>query len=287
MKLTHIHLFLILLASLVLCSFLGGVGCTTEGMEDNTAADDENEDEDDENNTDDSDEVKIVMVNKNGQISGKLISNNDYNEDYYSSEGNVTSYYGPQGNEVVSVKGPNGNQILVEADYNTKSYSQSSYNNGVSTTSGSNGGYAATGPNGNTVVSGPNGNTAVVNGNTAVVNGDPVSKSQIAPGDEDLYILKSQIVPPVCPVCPGIKPAYLNDDDDADDLNGTSTTITGPKGNSVSKTTNSGEKCPPCPACARCPEPSFDCKKVPSYKQGSSNAFLPRPVLSDFSTFGM
>jgi len=43
----------------------------------------------------------------------------------------------------------------------------------------------------------------------------------------------------------------------------------------------------PCPPCGRCPEQSFDCKKVPSYEQGNSNGFLPRPVLSDFSTFGM
>ena len=42
----------------------------------------------------------------------------------------------------------------------------------------------------------------------------------------------------------------------------------------------------PCPACARCPEPSFDCKKVPNY--GSTNSeYLPMPVLADFSTFGM
>ena len=94
----------------------------------------------------------------------------------------------------------------------------------------------------------------------------------------------------------------LNGSDDVDvgDTSNTTTTITGPKGNSVSKTTSSSgngnstcsscndkKQCPPCPSCARCPEPSFDCKKVPSYKQGSSNAYLPRPVLSDFSTFGM
>ena len=43
-----------------------------------------------------------------------------------------------------------------------------------------------------------------------------------------------------------------------------------------------------CPPCARCPDQSnFECKKVPNYEQGYDNAFLPRPVLSDFSTFGM
>jgi hypothetical protein len=46
-------------------------------------------------------------------------------------------------------------------------------------------------------------------------------------------------------------------------------------------------KCPPCPGPQRCPESNFECKKVPNYEQGIDNAFLPRPVLADFSTFGM
>lgn len=47
------------------------------------------------------------------------------------------------------------------------------------------------------------------------------------------------------------------------------------------------EDYPPCPAPQRCPEPNFECKKMPKYEQGIDNAFLPRPVLTDFSTFGM
>ena len=83
-----------------------------------------------------------------------------------------------------------------------------------------------------------------------------VSQNQIPAGQEDLYILKSQIVPPVCPACPS------------------------------PGTCNCGKKCPACPACARCPEPAFECKKVPNY-QTSNSRYLPRPVLSDFSQFGM
>lgn len=74
--------------------------------------------------------------------------------------------------------------------------------------------------------------------------------------DNDMYILKTQIVPPVCPVCPNI----------------------------TSSSASSPSTCPPCPPCERCPEPSFDCKKIPSYS--SSNSSLPRPILSDFSQFG-
>ena len=85
-----------------------------------------------------------------------------------------------------------------------------------------------------------------------------VSQGSILPGQEDLYILKSEVVPPVCPVC--------------------QVTQTCPN--------NKLEKCPPCPACARCPEPNFECKKVPNYN-AINDQYLPMPVLNDFSTFGM
>lgn len=58
--------------------------------------------------------------------------------------------------------------------------------------------------------------------------------------------------------------------------------------NSINSNKNiAKEDYPPCPAPQRCPEPNFECKKVPKYEQGIDNAFLPRPVLTDFSTFGM
>ena len=83
-----------------------------------------------------------------------------------------------------------------------------------------------------------------------------ISGYQIAPGNEDLYILKSEIVPPVCPVCPTISACPRQ------------------------------EPCPACPPCARCPEPAFECKKVPNYST-NDDRYLPRPVLADFSQFGM
>jgi hypothetical protein len=84
-----------------------------------------------------------------------------------------------------------------------------------------------------------------------------VSRSQIPPGDEDLYILKSQVVPPVCPACPAVMACP-----------------------------SEKQKCPPCPPCARCPEPAFECKKVPNYS-GQNDSYLPQPVMSDFSQFGL
>jgi len=58
-------------------------------------------------------------------------------------------------------------------------------------------------------------------------------------------------------------------------------------GNSNSNGSGIGDhKCPPCPACARCPEPAFECKKVPNYSR-SEDINAPRPVMADFSQFGM
>jgi len=76
-----------------------------------------------------------------------------------------------------------------------------------------------------------------------------VPKSRIPPGQENLYILKSEIVPPVCPACPQV--------------------------NCGSCAT--AKKCPPCPPCARCPEPSFECKKVPNYNSVGLMNQLPIP----------
>ena len=87
-----------------------------------------------------------------------------------------------------------------------------------------------------------------------------VAKDQVPEGEEDKYILKSQVVPPVCPACPTV--------------------------NTCDNEDGKGKECPPCPPCARCPEPAFECKKVPNYNATESDK-LPRPVLSDFSTFAM
>ena len=93
-------------------------------------------------------------------------------------------------------------------------------------------------------------------------------RHEIPPGDENLYILKSEIVPPVCPACPPV--------------------IEGGGCPAACKA-----KCapcprpppiPPCPPCERCPEPQFQCKKVPDYKNIIPGN-LPRPLLNDFSQF--
>lgn len=177
-----------------------------------------------------------------------------YDGAYGGSAGSVT---GPQGNTAYYAEGPNGNTVVGTTDNNySNGYSSNQYYGPYGGSAGS-----VTGPRGNTAyyAEGPGGN-AVVGGvsNDDYYNSLPpgIPRSQIPEGQEDLYILKSQIVPPVCPACP------------------------------TSSACPRQEPCPPCPACARCPEPSFECKKVPNYN-AINNEYLPAPVLNDFSQFGM
>jgi hypothetical protein len=81
-----------------------------------------------------------------------------------------------------------------------------------------------------------------------------IRKRDIPEGDEHLYILKSEIVPPVCPKCPDAAACPRP------------------------------EPCTPCPPCARCPEPSFTCKKVPNYNSRNQSQ-LPLPMLNTFAAF--
>ena len=79
--------------------------------------------------------------------------------------------------------------------------------------------------------------------------------------DMSKYILKSEIVPPVCPKCP-----------------------TCPSSTACPRK----KPCPACPPCARCHEPAFECKKVPNYNAinaSNINGILPMPRLNSFAQF--
>lgn len=193
----------------------------------------------------------LVITYKNGNTDIYYIDDNGNVNNV-----NITKYYGPNGasakiitdnngKKAVEVTTPSGNKVLYYSDnvYNNQSIDVDTF----------------TGP-AVTTVSGPYDNTAVVSSDyyNSLPRGIP--KSQIPPGDEDLYILKSQVVPPVCPRCP--EPIVQCPD----------------KFDST--------KCPPCPPCARCPEPAFECQKVPNYKAFNPD-YMPIPVLNDFSSFGM
>jgi len=230
--------------------------------------------------------------------------------DYYGANGSATKFYGPNGVKAYVIKENNGLVVIhvktnqgeytftPDANYysnnynnNTQYYGSTGYK--INTYQGAYGGNASsvTGPYGNTAyyatspygtnpyynerpygehsaaVTGHHGNTDYGTTNASkYANSLPagIPASQIPPGQEDLYILKSQVVPPVCPnvICPSAQNVA----------------------EVVEKVKEA--KCPPCPPCSRCPEPSFECKKVPNYNSIGNNQ-LPVPVLNDFSTFGM
>ena len=195
MKLTKVHLFVILLLALVFCSFLGG-SCSAGGLEGFNMPSDTH------------------PYKGTGQYSDKFSS---YDK-LYSANDEFSKQQDVAYDRKDKVLPPND-----EGDDTGSKYAS----------------YSEHGSKG-------------------------IPASQIPPGQEDMYMLKSEIVPPVCPACPATK----------------CNTSGGGGG-------GGGEnKCPPCPPCARCPEPSFECKKVPNYSGGNDNV-LPRPVLNDFSQFGL
>ena len=214
----------------------------------------------------------IVITNKNGTTEIYYIDKN-------ATDPNVSTYYGPNGGsakmitdsngkKAVEITSPSGSKIVYTGDnvytYDSQDDTINQYDASNNTTGADVNSSTYYGPYGGqaTTVTGPAGNTYSSYDSSAYYNSLPpgIPRSQIPSGQEDLYILKSQVVPPVCPKCPD-PIVQCPDNFDAN-------------------------KCPPCPPCARCPEPAFDCKKVPNYNAFNQN-YMPVPVLSDFSSFGM
>jgi len=224
MKLKAYHLFIVLLLALMFCSCLGNP--MREGYTSNTYSGPEGNE-------------ATVYTSASGRKAvskdGSVYYNGNYDNTYNNA--NKATYTGRYGNQATVYTGPQGNKTV---SVNGNNYYG---NNNASATT-------YTGPRGNqaTVYTGPGGNKAVS------TNGG-IYRNQIPYGQEDLYILKSEVVPPVCPACP------------------------------QSTACPRQKPCQPCPPCARCPEPAFECKKVPNYNS-SNDQFLPRPVMSDFSQFG-
>jgi putative hemolysin len=219
---------------------------------------------------------KVIIVRlPNGQTQSYYITG-----DNSGTSVSRTTYTGPNGGTAKIVTDSNGHVAIqvtingkttlytINANSTSIDSTINQYDSTSTTSTGSdyNNAYVYTGPNGNTAaaVTGPNGNTVVGTNydSSAYYSSLPpgIPANQIPSGQEDLYILKSQVVPPVCPKCPD---PIIKSSDDSDT-----------------------SKCPPCPPCARCPEPAFDCKKVPNYN-AFNPSYMPMPVVSDFSSFGM
>ena len=213
----------------------------------------------------------IVITNKNGTTEIYYIDTN-------GTDASVSTYYGPNGgsakmitdnngNKSVQITTPDGSKIVYTGDnvytYDSQDDTINQYDVDNNTTGTDVSASTYYGPYGGEVntVTGPAGNTYSTYDPSAYYNSQSngIPRAKIPPGDEDLYILKSQIVPPVCPKCdPVVK---CSDNFDA-------------------------TKCAPCKPCGRCELPPFECVKRPTY-----NAFnpdiMPVPILSDFTSFGM
>lgn len=218
------------------------------------------------------DKGKLVIVNSNGYTRMYFIKGQNTNTKGYTMQGKndgTATIVTNDGQAAVKITMPDGTSTLYTITYNQNqsvdnTINQVDTNSMTSSGSDVNNAFVYTGPGGNTAAAatGPAGNTYVGTNydSSAYYSSLPpgISSNQIPPGQEDLYILKSQVVPPVCPACPPQIAAHRQDN----------------------------TKCPPCPPCARCPEPAFDCKKVPNYNAFNSS-YMPVPVISDFSSFGM
>ena len=212
----------------------------------------------------------IVITNKNGTTDIYYIDSNGSTASTYTGKngGSAKMITDSNGNQAVEITGPNGSKLVYTGDnaytYNSQDDTINQYDSNNNTTGTDVNETTYYGPNGGqaTTVTGPGGNTYASYDSSAYYNSLPqgVSRSQIPSGQEDLYILKSQVIIPVCPVCPN--PIVKCPD---------STDVT---------------KCPPCEPCGRCAEPAFDCVKRPNYKAFNQD-YMPVPVLSDFSSFGM
>jgi len=128
-----------------------------------------------------------------------------------------------------------------------------------------------------------------------------IPKSQIVSGQEDLYILKTQVVPPVCPACPmcpasshssnkyEITNKYETTNNNDNDINNDKYETTNSNDNSSNSSNSRYPSNSYNQSNSRYPSDPvgyFDSKKLPNYNS-INNSYLPVPVLADFSTFGM
>jgi len=200
------------------------------------------------------DSYYIIITYPNGQTTiyksnNPVNSNNIYITIYYGANGGKAIFInnGTNGNYSLEVTMPNGNIILFTV---TPTTTNNNYDSSANATTN----YPSNTTNSTNMY--PGTMSSSYNYSSSLPPGIPAS--QIPRGSEDLYILKSEVVPPVCPACPTL-PCNMQSEK---------------------------ETCPPCPACARCPQPNFECKKVPNY-DALAEEYIPVPVLNDFSQFGM
>ena len=238
MKLTKLHIFLILLLALVLCSTLGM--CSTQVIEGLSSRSDDKrtyESYSDYNTQKNDDNIRSVnhSDNKSSNYNNPFYNKANWNKD--KSNDNDDEDHDHDDDDDRS---------------NTRKYKYSDYRDSSDRKS-KNRIIDRIGIFDSVAKGNVNGSTYNIK-ETITKEDEGIPRSRIPQGQENLYILKSEIVPPICPACPTVN---CNNDN-----------------NSESK------KCQPCPPCARCPEPSFECKKVPNYNSVNLMNQLPVPWAS-------
>jgi hypothetical protein len=261
MKLTKLHIFLILLIALVLCSCLG-MCSSTEGF---TSIDTSNDTSNDTNKTyhsygkyyDNMNDANISATDWSQGLDAThknpyYNKNDDFHKNYKKNN------YSYKDDDLNGGNNDNTSSYMISTSYKDKNHSNNNYNsyNKNNRRESSNNNMF------DSVSSGAmNGSTYSYSGDNNGSNDDSnddsngITQDQIPNGQEDLYILKSQALTPICPACP--PPPKV----DCDTKCGKS-------------------KCPPCPPCARCPEPQFDCVKVPNYNTTNLDQNLPIPWMA-------
>ena len=219
MKLTKIHIFLILLLALVLCSTLG-ICYNQEGFSNNN----NNNDKQFYNSYSKYNSQKNEDTIKNTNIAGNKLN------------------YNPNIIDELNI-GDDSDRSSMNTNKTKYSNYKNRDDNNVDNISVF-----------DSVAKGKM-NGAMYNVKETIIKEDDkqegIPRNRIPKGQEDLYILKSEIVPPICPACPDV--------------------------NCGNCSNNESKKCPPCPPCARCPEPAFECKKVPNYNSRGLMNQLPIP----------
>ena len=219
----------------------------------------------------------IIITNQDGSTQVFYLNNSN------NTSVSTNSYYGPNGTTAtivttsdgktaVAITGQNGNKVVYTQDntyvYNSQDQTINDTTSNITST----------------------GSSVPSNYSNAFQSsfGQGISGSQIARGQENLYILKTQVVPPVCPACPSpiIKcPQQDNNTSDGGCNNqynnnmyssysnnsmGYNNANTGYNNANTGYNSNTGY--------------NNANTEYNSYKTGNSN---PVPVLNDFSTFGL
>lgn len=277
MKLTNLHIFLIILLALVLCSTLGGT-CFNEGYRQRYGRSKSSSYANPQyhgygsyyQNLDDS---AVSASNRSMGLSddtnNPYYNNNDYFHNNYANHrarGRNQRYRENQegyvnnnnyGNDDMNGGDYSDPSAMFSGSYKTSHNKHSNYNSAYRRERKNNKMFdsVSTGAINGSLFNSANSYSNTIDdndNNDNDNNNNGVSQDQIPQGQEDLYILKSQIVPPICPACP--RCPSVNCDDKC-----------------------GSKKCPPCPPCARCPEPQFECKKVPNYSSANIMGNLPIP----------